>query len=342
MSTITRDATVTTGELLTDDMLRRFDERAPVYDRENRFFTEDFDELRAPGYLLAAVPTELGGSGLALNEVMRLQQRLAYHASATAVAVNMHLYWTGLAANLALFGDHRCDFILREAADGHVFAAATARPATTWGCSPRPPRRPRSTAAGRDRPKGVRQPVARVDLPGPPRHGHVRRGRPEGHPRVPAPDVQLPHREDLGRHGHAGHLQRGHRLRRRLRARRAGPGRLPGRRGRCRPVPPQPAGVGPARLRQRLRRAPPAGPTTWWSRRRRPGARSASPAARRTTPRCSGARRDAHGPRGHRRLSRPQRRLVGRRGPRGRLAAQDRRQALRRRRRSRWSTPRST
>ena len=80
MSTITRDATVTTGELLTDDMLQRFDERAPVYDRENRFFTEDFDELRAPGYLLAAVPTELGGSGLTLNEVMRLQQRLAYHA----------------------------------------------------------------------------------------------------------------------------------------------------------------------------------------------------------------------------------------------------------------------
>jgi alkylation response protein AidB-like acyl-CoA dehydrogenase len=123
MSTITRDVTVTTGELLTDDMLQRFDERAPVYDRENRFFTEDFDELRASGYLLAAVPTELGGSGLALNEVMRLQQRLAYHAPATAVAVNMHLYWTGLAANLALFGDHRCDFILREAADGHVFAA---------------------------------------------------------------------------------------------------------------------------------------------------------------------------------------------------------------------------
>jgi alkylation response protein AidB-like acyl-CoA dehydrogenase len=123
MSTLTRDATITTGELLTDDMLRRFDERAPMYDRENRFFTEDFEELRASGYLLAAVPTELGGSGLRLNEVMRLQQRLAYHAPATAVAVNMHLYWTGLAADLARFGDHRCDFILHEAADGHVFAA---------------------------------------------------------------------------------------------------------------------------------------------------------------------------------------------------------------------------
>ena len=32
-------------------MLARFDERAPAYDRDNRFFTEDFEELRASGYL---------------------------------------------------------------------------------------------------------------------------------------------------------------------------------------------------------------------------------------------------------------------------------------------------
>jgi alkylation response protein AidB-like acyl-CoA dehydrogenase len=111
------------GALLTDDMLARFDERAPVYDRDNRFFDEDFDELRASGYLLAAVPEELGGSGLALDDVMKLQQRLAYHAPATAVAVNMHLYWTGLAADLRRLGDERCSWILGEAADGHIFAA---------------------------------------------------------------------------------------------------------------------------------------------------------------------------------------------------------------------------
>jgi alkylation response protein AidB-like acyl-CoA dehydrogenase len=109
--------------LLSDDMLHRFDARAPIYDRENRFFTEDFEELAASGYLLAAVPVELGGAGLRLDEVMALQRRLAYHAPATAVAVNMHLYWTGLAADLARFGDHRCDFILDQAADGHIFAA---------------------------------------------------------------------------------------------------------------------------------------------------------------------------------------------------------------------------
>ncbi len=32
--------------ILPEPMLRRFRERAPSYDRENRFFQEDFDELR--------------------------------------------------------------------------------------------------------------------------------------------------------------------------------------------------------------------------------------------------------------------------------------------------------
>jgi len=95
----------TATDLLTDEMLARFDARAATYDRENRFFDEDWDELRQSGYLLAAVPTEFGGSGLGLDEVSKLQRRLAYHAPATAVAVNMHVYWTGVAADLLKAGD---------------------------------------------------------------------------------------------------------------------------------------------------------------------------------------------------------------------------------------------
>ena len=41
---------------LTDEMLLRFQERAPGYDQQNRFFAEDFEELRASGYLLMAIP----------------------------------------------------------------------------------------------------------------------------------------------------------------------------------------------------------------------------------------------------------------------------------------------
>jgi len=63
--------------LLTDEMLARFDERAPAYDHDNGFFYEDFEELRAAGYLNVAVPTELGGSGLGLDEYSQLARRLA-------------------------------------------------------------------------------------------------------------------------------------------------------------------------------------------------------------------------------------------------------------------------
>ena len=112
-----------TNDLLTEDMLARFDERAPVYDREHRFFQEDFDELRDRGYLNAAVPTAFGGLGLSFADVQAMQRRLAYVAPATALAVNMHFYWTGLAAGLSGAGDSSFDWMLRASADGAVFAA---------------------------------------------------------------------------------------------------------------------------------------------------------------------------------------------------------------------------
>ena len=55
--------------LLTEDMLERFRTRAPAYDRENKFFQEDFDELKAAGYLKMTVPKELGGMGFSLYDV---------------------------------------------------------------------------------------------------------------------------------------------------------------------------------------------------------------------------------------------------------------------------------
>src|SRR5690349_4833852 len=108
---------------LTDAMLARFRERAPIYDRENRFFDEDFEELRQAGYLKIAVPRELGGAGMTLAQVAREQRRLAYYAPATALAVNMHIYWTGVATDMRRFGDPAFDWMLREAGDGEVFAA---------------------------------------------------------------------------------------------------------------------------------------------------------------------------------------------------------------------------
>jgi alkylation response protein AidB-like acyl-CoA dehydrogenase len=119
----TQTAPRTANEFLTDDMLARFGERAPTYDLENRFFDEDFEELRNSGYLTCAVPADLGGGGFSLADVCRAQRRLAYRAPATALAVNMHIYWTGVAADLRRMGDPSLEWLLKEAAAGEIFAA---------------------------------------------------------------------------------------------------------------------------------------------------------------------------------------------------------------------------
>jgi alkylation response protein AidB-like acyl-CoA dehydrogenase len=112
--------------VLTGEMLERFAARAAGYDRDNRFFEEDFEELRVSGYLTLPVPTEFGGAGMTLAEVCREQRRLAYYAPATALAVNMHLYWAGVAADLWRRGDTSLEWILRDAAAGEIFAAGHA------------------------------------------------------------------------------------------------------------------------------------------------------------------------------------------------------------------------
>lgn len=113
-------------DVLSEEMLARFASRAAEYDRANRFFEEDFEELRMSGYLTLPVPTEFGGAGLSLAEMCRQQRRLAYYAPATALAVNMHVYWAGVAADLWRRGDTSLEWILRDAAAGEIFAAGHA------------------------------------------------------------------------------------------------------------------------------------------------------------------------------------------------------------------------
>jgi hypothetical protein len=106
--------------VLSGDILARCFERAPIYDRENRFWDDDFEELREAGYLLMAVPKELGGLGMSLAQVCREQRRLAYYAHATALAANMHLYWTGVAADLWPVDDKSLEWLLEVFAAGHA------------------------------------------------------------------------------------------------------------------------------------------------------------------------------------------------------------------------------
>jgi alkylation response protein AidB-like acyl-CoA dehydrogenase len=113
---------MTPEDILTGPLLERIRGRAAGYDRDNAFFHEDLADLQAAGYLKIFVPTADGGLGLGLTEAAQLQRLLATAAPATALAVNMHLVWTGVAHVLAARGDSSLDFILQEAAQGEVFA----------------------------------------------------------------------------------------------------------------------------------------------------------------------------------------------------------------------------
>lgn len=118
--------------LLSEDLLHRCRERAPVYDEENRFFFEDFEELKEIGYTKLNLPKAFGGHGRTLAEVCQEQRRLAMYAPATALAVNMHLYWCGVACDLLAKGDESLTWMLEEAGKGKIFAAGHAEGGNDW------------------------------------------------------------------------------------------------------------------------------------------------------------------------------------------------------------------
>lgn len=110
--------------ILSDGLLQSIHERAAGYDSDNSFFAEDLAELRAAGYLTALVPKNLGGLGLTLRETAHEQVRLAAAAPATALAVNMHLVWTGIAKTMLDRGDDSLEFVLTDSAAGELYALA--------------------------------------------------------------------------------------------------------------------------------------------------------------------------------------------------------------------------
>jgi alkylation response protein AidB-like acyl-CoA dehydrogenase len=98
--------------VLTQELLERIRSRAAGYDRDNAFFAEDLEELTAAGYL-AHRP---------LLETALDQRLLAAYAPATALGINMHLVWVGVARVLSERGDTSLDWVLDEAATGALFA----------------------------------------------------------------------------------------------------------------------------------------------------------------------------------------------------------------------------
>jgi alkylation response protein AidB-like acyl-CoA dehydrogenase len=91
--------------------------------RDGSAVDESLRELHDTGYLLMAVPLELGGLGGNLAQVCHQQRRLARRAPALARTVNAHLCQTGVAAERRRASDDSVLSLLEAAAAGELLAA---------------------------------------------------------------------------------------------------------------------------------------------------------------------------------------------------------------------------
>ncbi len=103
---------------LEPELLLRIRERAPRYDRDNSFFDDDLDDLRAAGYLKPRP----------LLDAVRDTRLLAAHAPATALGLAMHLVQVGIARALSARGDGSLDWVMTDAAAGELFAFGNSEP----------------------------------------------------------------------------------------------------------------------------------------------------------------------------------------------------------------------
>ena len=99
----------------------------------------------------------------------------------------MHVYWTGVAADLWRAGDTSLKWLLEEAVRGAVFAAGHAESGNDIPVLLSTTKAERVEGGYRfTGPKGLREPGARLDLPGYSRNGLVGSVGSEDRPRVHA------------------------------------------------------------------------------------------------------------------------------------------------------------
>ena len=83
---------------LADVLATRFAERAPVHDQNTTFPFENYRDLHESGYLRLVIPTEYGGEGADVLEMVLAQEHLARGDGATALATSMLVQLIGRTA----------------------------------------------------------------------------------------------------------------------------------------------------------------------------------------------------------------------------------------------------
>ncbi|HYF73995.1 MAG TPA: acyl-CoA dehydrogenase family protein, partial [Nocardioides sp.] len=103
----------------------RLAEHAGRHDVDGTFVAESYDALRDAGLLRAAVPVELGGDGATITELTALQQELAHHCGATALATSMHQHVVAFTAWRYRRGLPGAEATLRKVAEDGLILVST-------------------------------------------------------------------------------------------------------------------------------------------------------------------------------------------------------------------------
>lgn len=128
-----RDGAATATRTLTDeDVLalatqvgREAAPHDPVHDVDATFVTEAYAAMHASGYLSLPVPTELGGRGASMRQLVLAQEELGSWSGAAALASTMHLYLTLVQCWRLRHGAADAEAVLTKVAhDGLVMATS--------------------------------------------------------------------------------------------------------------------------------------------------------------------------------------------------------------------------
>jgi alkylation response protein AidB-like acyl-CoA dehydrogenase len=115
---------------LAEELAAEIATRAAEIDREGRFPSENIELLRDRGYLKLPVPVDLGGTGIDLETMCHAQRVLAGGCASTALAVNMHLFGLGAAAEALGDGQLEARMVLQLAGQGIVIGGSFTDAAT--------------------------------------------------------------------------------------------------------------------------------------------------------------------------------------------------------------------
>jgi alkylation response protein AidB-like acyl-CoA dehydrogenase len=102
------------------------------HDRDATFVHEAYAEMAATGYLRLAVPTELGGFGATLRQVVLAEEELGSWSGSTGLAAAMHLYLSLLQRWRRRRGAPDAEAVLRRVADEGLVLATSG--GSDWIC----------------------------------------------------------------------------------------------------------------------------------------------------------------------------------------------------------------